>query len=122
VTVTSTPPTSGVTRVGAGTDAWLVFRVRGDKAIFPVLTNGWSTTRLPLLVTGNASEVDLTLRGRGVHACAFTAPVFVDFDGGGLGVALTGVSRRRATWAPSGSIKTVAPAPAQATLEGTRRL
>lgn len=73
------------TRAGAtGDDAWLVFRVRGDRAIFPVLTNGVVDAQtLPVLVAGDPNDLELTLRGRGVHACAFTAPVFVDFDGGG---------------------------------------
>jgi hypothetical protein len=73
------------TRAGAtGSDAWLVFRVRGDRAIFPVLTNGVVDSQtLPVLVAANPPDVDLVLRGRGVHACAFTAPVFVDFDGNG---------------------------------------
>ncbi|MCE9576326.1 MAG: CehA/McbA family metallohydrolase [Deltaproteobacteria bacterium] len=74
------------TRTGAtGTDAWLVFRARGDKAIFPILFDDVVTsTTLPVLVDGtNAGAVDGALRGHGVPATAFTAPVFVDFDGGG---------------------------------------
>ncbi len=73
------------TRAGAtGRDAWLVFRVRGDRSIFPVLTNGVVDSQtLPVLVEGDPQAVDLVLQGTGVHACAFTAPVFVDFDGGG---------------------------------------
>ncbi len=72
-------------RAGAtGTDAWLVIRARGDRSIFPVLTNGAvDDDTLPVLVTGNASAVDLALRGRGVPAIGFAAPVFLDFDGGG---------------------------------------
>ena len=41
-------------------------------------------TTLPVLVDGaDAAAVDAALRGRGVPATAFTAPVYVDFDGGG---------------------------------------
>ncbi|MBP9203734.1 MAG: CehA/McbA family metallohydrolase [Kofleriaceae bacterium] len=73
------------TRAGAtGTDAWFVFRVSGDRAIFPIMTQGAiDDTTLPLLVAGTPAEVDAALRGRGVQAIAFTAPVLVDFDGGG---------------------------------------
>lgn len=73
------------TRAGAtGTDAWLVFRARGDRSIFPLLEGGLvDETTLPVLVSGAPSEVDAVLRGHGVPAAAFTAPVFVDFDGGG---------------------------------------
>ena len=74
------------TRAGAtGTDAWLVIRVRGDKAIFPILSGDIiDADNLAALVRGNAAEVDTVLRsGRGVPAAAFTAPIFLDFDGGG---------------------------------------
>jgi hypothetical protein len=74
-----------VNRAGAtGTDAWLVFRARGDRAVFPLITeeavdDGW----LPVLLGGDMTAIAAALRGRGVPATAFTAPVFVDFDGGG---------------------------------------
>lgn len=70
-------------RSGAtGTDSWLVVRVRGDRSIFPLLTDGIVDEQtLPVLVSGTANEVDLILNGRGVPAIAFTAPIFVDFDG-----------------------------------------
>ncbi len=73
------------TRAGAtGSDAWLVVRVSGDRAIFPVLTNSVVDDQtLPVLVGGDAGDIDLVLRGRGVPAIAFTAPVFLDFDGNG---------------------------------------
>jgi hypothetical protein len=77
---------AAATRPGAvGKDAWLVFRVRGNKAIFPLLfDNVVDDTTLPVLVDGaDAAAVDAALRGRGVPATAFTAPVYVDFDGGG---------------------------------------
>lgn len=85
VTITLTAADIRTIRSGAtGTDAWLVLRARGDKAIFPVLTDGVVDAQtLPVLVTGNAQEVDLALRGRGVPAMAFSAPVFLDFDGNG---------------------------------------
>jgi len=74
-----------VTRAGAtGSDAWLVVRARGDRSIFPILTDGVvDGTTLSVLVNGNANEVDAVLRGRGVSASAFTAPIFLDFDGNG---------------------------------------
>jgi hypothetical protein len=86
-TVTVTLAASDVvTRAGAtGKDAWLVFRARGDKAIFPILFDDVvNDATLPVLVDGgDANAIDAALRGHGVPATAFTAPVFVDFDGGG---------------------------------------
>jgi hypothetical protein len=75
-----------VTRTGkTGADAWLVFRVRGDRAIFPIMTNGDAVdaTTMPTLLGGDMTAIAGALQGRGVPAAAFTAPVFVDFDGGG---------------------------------------
>jgi hypothetical protein len=68
-----------------GTDAWLVFRVRGDRGIFPILIRGdtVSDTTLPLLLGGDLATIGPALDGRGVPATAFTAPVFIDFDGSG---------------------------------------
>ncbi|MEZ4401851.1 MAG: CehA/McbA family metallohydrolase [Kofleriaceae bacterium] len=68
-----------------GADAWLVFRARGAKAVFPLLQGDLvDDTTLPILVSGTPAEVDALLRsGIGVPATAFTAPVFIDFDGGG---------------------------------------
>lgn len=73
------------TRAGAtGRDAWLVFRVRGDQAIFPILTSGAvDDTTLPTLLGGDMTEIAGVLQGKGIAAAAFTAPVFVDFDGQG---------------------------------------
>jgi len=86
-TVTVTLASSDiVTRAGAsGRDAWLVFRARGNKAIFPILFDDViDDASLPVLVDGSdAQAVDAALRGHGVPATALTAPVFVDFDGGG---------------------------------------
>lgn len=74
------------TRAGAtGTDAWLVFRTRGDRGIFPMLIKGDTVTdeTRPVLLGGDLAAIGAALDGRGVPATAFTAPVFVDFDGGG---------------------------------------
>ena len=74
-----------VTRTGAtGTDAWLVFRVRGDRGIFPLLTQGTiDATTLPALMSGDMTQIATALQHKGYGAMAFTAPIFVDFDGGG---------------------------------------
>ena len=74
-----------VNRAGAtGTDAWLVFRVRGDRSIFPLRTDdAVDDTTLPVLLGGDMTAIAGALRGHGIPAAAFTAPVFVDYDGGG---------------------------------------
>jgi hypothetical protein len=85
-TVTITLDAADITnREGAtGTDAWLVFRVRGDRAIFPLLTNDTiDDDSQAALLGGDFDTIRTALTGRGVPAMAFTAPVFVDFDGGG---------------------------------------
>jgi hypothetical protein len=74
-----------VNRPGAqGTDAWLVFRARGDRSIFPIITSGAvdNTTRAALL-GGDFDTIRAALTKKGVPAAAFTSPVFIDFDGGG---------------------------------------
>ncbi len=74
------------TRAGAtGTDAWLVFRARGDRGIFPILIKGdtVSAETMPALLGGDIAAIGAALDGHGVPASAVTAPVFVDFDGGG---------------------------------------
>jgi hypothetical protein len=73
------------TRSGAsGKDAWLVFRTRGDVGIFPILTeNAVTDATLPALLGGDFTAIRAALTGKGVQAEAVTAPVFVDFDGGG---------------------------------------
>ena len=74
------------TRAGAtGSDAWLVFRARGDQGIFPILIKGdtVSDTTMPALLSGDMTAIATALTGHGVPAEAITAPVFVDFDGGG---------------------------------------
>jgi hypothetical protein len=74
------------TRAGAtGKDAWFVFRARGNRAIFPILIKGdtVSPTTMPALLSGDMPTIQAALTGHGVPAEAVTAPVFVDFDGGG---------------------------------------
>ena len=75
-----------VTRAGAtGTDAWLVFRARGDRAVFPLLVGGGAVdadTRSAIM-SGDFQQLRTALTGKGVPATALTTPVFVDFDGGG---------------------------------------
>jgi hypothetical protein len=75
-----------VNRAGAtGHDAWLVFRARGDRGIFPLLSNGDTITQasLPALLDGSKAMLDVALTGHGIFAEAISAPVFVDFDGSG---------------------------------------
>ena len=73
------------TRQGAtGTDAWLVFRVRGDRAIFPLMAaNTVTAATQAAILSGDFTQMRTALAGKGVPAEAVTAPVFVDFDGGG---------------------------------------
>jgi hypothetical protein len=74
------------TRAGAtGKDAWLVFRARGDRGIFPILlkSDTVTATTLPALLSGDTQQINAALAGHGVGATAITSPVFVDFDGGG---------------------------------------
>lgn len=75
-----------VTRAGrTGTDAWLVFRVRGDRAIFPILLEGAAADAASktAILAGDFASLRTALTGKGVPAAAFTSPVFIDFDGGG---------------------------------------
>ena len=70
------------TRQGAtGSDAWLVFRVRGNRAIFPVMVGDALTADTQAAILSGTFGTALV--GKGVPAEAVTAPVFVDFDGGG---------------------------------------
>ncbi|ACY14644.1 CehA/McbA family metallohydrolase [Haliangium ochraceum] len=68
-----------------GLDAWLVVRVRGNRGIYPLLLGGivQDQEAIDTLLDGDADAIDALLDGRGAPATAFTAPVFVDFDGGG---------------------------------------
>jgi hypothetical protein len=69
---------------GIGEDAWVVVRARGNRSIYPVLLNGvLGTENLATLVAGDPAEVEALLVGNGVPASAFTAPIFLDLDGGG---------------------------------------
>ncbi len=72
-------------RTGAtGDDAWIVVRVRGRHAVFPMMSNGAiNDSNVDTLVSGNAAQIDAALVGIGIPAEAFCAPVLVDFDGGG---------------------------------------
>jgi hypothetical protein len=88
-TVTVTLDASDIaaaTRSGAtGQDAWLVFRVRGDRGTFPVMTQQITVdaAMLAVLLSGDPAQLATALDGTGVAARAFTAPIFIDFDGGG---------------------------------------
>ena len=81
-------------RAGAsGEDAWMVVRVSGQRPIYPMLTGGVVTDdNLAVLLEGGAAVED-AIAGRGVPATAFTAPIYIDFDGGGY----------RAPFAPAGA-------------------
>ncbi len=72
-------------RAGAvGKDAWLVFRVRGDRSIFPMMPDGvLSPDLMPVALSGDRTMIATAFAGKGIAAAAFTSPVFVDFDGGG---------------------------------------
>lgn len=78
-----------VNRAGAsGQDAWLVVRARGNRAIFPVMLDDVIAAdnlddNLDILVAGTPEEQAAVLDAKGVPAMAMTAPVYVDFDGGG---------------------------------------
>jgi hypothetical protein len=70
-------------RAGAsGEDAWVVVRARGQRGIFPIYLSGLGGV-LGDLVRASAVEIDAAMTGAGLPATAFTAPVMVDFDGGG---------------------------------------
>ncbi len=75
-----------VTRAGAtGKDAWLVFRVRGERAIFPIMLNN-ALSDAPArtaALAGDLAALRTALTGKGVPAAALASPVFIDFDGNG---------------------------------------
>src|SRR5690606_10051184 len=72
------------TRSGAtGSDAWVVVRARGQRGIFPIYLGGLGGDVLSDLLRADALEIDAAMAGVGLPAAAFTAPVLVDFDGGG---------------------------------------
>jgi hypothetical protein len=69
---------------GIGNDAWVVVRARGNRSIYPVLLTGiMEAENLETLVSGAPEDVEALLGGHGVPAAAFTAPVYLDLDGGG---------------------------------------
>jgi hypothetical protein len=75
-----------VTRAGAtGKDAWLVFRVRGERAIFPIMLNNTlsDAAARTAALAGDLAALRTALTGKGVPAEALTSPVFIDFDGNG---------------------------------------
>jgi hypothetical protein len=76
---------AAATRAGAsGEDAWIVVRARGQRGIFPLHLGGLASgAMLDVLVRGSEGEIDDAMLGKGLPAAAFTAPVMVDFDGGG---------------------------------------
>ena len=73
------------TREGAvSDDAWIVVRARGNRGIFPAYINQiLNASNLEIFVSGTDEERAAVLEERGVPATALTAPVYVDFDGGG---------------------------------------
>ena len=59
-------------------------RARGDRGVYPLLLSGMVTEEnLATLVSGTQTEVEAALDGVGVTATAFTAPIYLDLDGGG---------------------------------------
>lgn len=74
-----------VNRAGAtGKDAWIVIRARGDRSIFPIMVaDSITDATQAAILSGDFAQIRTALAGKGPHAEAFTAPVFVDFDGGG---------------------------------------
>lgn len=73
-----------------GDDAWLVFRVRGQRAVFPLIVEGTlENDTIDVLVSGTPEEQDAVLTGIGTPATAFTSPVYIDFDGGGYTAVLS---------------------------------
>ena len=68
---------------GDGEDVWVVVRVRGDRAVYPLLLNAIDGDNLETLVSGTVAEIEAALDGIGVTATAFTAPIYLDLDGGG---------------------------------------
>lgn len=69
----------------SGEDAWVVVRVRGRRAMYPILVQGVvnAGNLAALIAADDDAALAPLLAGRGVPAMAFTAPVFLDFDGGG---------------------------------------
>lgn len=72
-------------RAGAtGQDAWIVARVRGDRAIYPLFVGKLLTSaEVSTFVNGPSAALEAILQGSGRPAAAFTSAFFVDFDGSG---------------------------------------
>jgi hypothetical protein len=75
------PARSGAT----GRDSWLVVRVRGDRGIFPLMSNAILADPglLATVLNDTPTQIRAALAHRGAPAQAMTAPIFIDFDGGG---------------------------------------
>jgi hypothetical protein len=83
-TFTVTPGDIPVREGATGDDAWIVARVRGDRAIYPLFVGNLVTPgRVSTFVAGPSPELEAILDGSGRPAVAFTSAVYVDFDGGG---------------------------------------
>jgi hypothetical protein len=84
VTVTLDATDIGTRQGATGTDAWLVFRARGNRAVFPIMpVDAITADTQAAILSGDFAQIQTALTGKGVPAEAVTAPVFVDFDGGG---------------------------------------
>ncbi len=69
---------------GTGQDAWIVARVRGDRAIYPLYVgNLLDGQEVSTFVNGDSPALEAILKGRGRPAAAFTSAFYVDFDGAG---------------------------------------
>jgi hypothetical protein len=69
---------------GAGSDdAWMVVRISGLRAVFPMITGAVSGAVLDTILNGTPAEIDAALRTTGVPAVAFGAATLLDVDGGG---------------------------------------
>ncbi|HTM21826.1 MAG TPA: CehA/McbA family metallohydrolase [Kofleriaceae bacterium] len=67
-----------------GSDAWFVVRAWGTRAIYPMLLNDVvADSHVDTLITGSGEAFDTLMTTTGVPAQAFTAPIYVDFDGDG---------------------------------------
>src|SRR5262249_14976839 len=56
---------------GTGKDAWVVFRARGDRGLFPMyLWDTITSANLGTLVSGTDAEVDAAMEGVGISAQA----------------------------------------------------
>ncbi len=82
-------PEDIVSREGAtGSDAWIVVRVRGERAIYPLfIGNLLEDQDVSTFINGTPEQVDVALQGRGRPATAVSSAFFVDFDGGGYTAA-----------------------------------